>query len=62
MAIPDSSPRDFATLSVRNPQRLELLDGTFFPPSCCVILWGRASVDVNSAPRAKHIASRTKLA
>jgi hypothetical protein len=32
MAVPDSSPRASTVVSVRNPQRLTLTDGTFFPP------------------------------
>jgi hypothetical protein len=31
MAVPDSSPRAFVAISVRNPQRLVLADLTFFP-------------------------------
>jgi hypothetical protein len=31
MAVPDSSPRASAAVSVRNPQRLTLADRTFFP-------------------------------
>jgi hypothetical protein len=37
MAIPDSRPRASAVVSVRNPQRLALADGTFFPPDCCAV-------------------------
>jgi hypothetical protein len=50
MAIPDSSPRASAVVSVRNPQRLMLADGTFFPPGCYAVLWGRASAPVGVAP------------
>jgi hypothetical protein len=52
MAVPDSSPRASAVVSVRNPQRLVLADGTFFPPGCCVVPWGRASAPVGVAPEA----------
>jgi hypothetical protein len=52
MAVPDSSPRACAVVSVRNPQRLMLADGTFFPPGCCVVLWGRASAPAGVAPKA----------
>jgi hypothetical protein len=31
MVVPDSSPRASAVVSVRNPQRLMLADGTLFP-------------------------------
>jgi hypothetical protein len=31
MVVPDSSPRASAVVSIRNPQRLTLADGTFFP-------------------------------
>jgi hypothetical protein len=51
MAVPDSSPRAFAVVSVRNPQRLVLPDGTFFPPCCCAIPWGRASAPASVAPK-----------
>jgi hypothetical protein len=43
MAVPDSSPRASAGVSVRIPQMLTLADGTFFPPGCCAITWGCAS-------------------
>jgi hypothetical protein len=43
MAVPDSSPRASAGVSVRIPQMLTLADGTSFPPDCCAIPWGRAS-------------------
>jgi hypothetical protein len=43
MAVPNSSPRASAVVSIRNPQRLTLADGTFFPPGCCAIPLGRAS-------------------
>jgi hypothetical protein len=43
MPVPDSSPRAFAAVSVRNLQRLALPDGTFFPPGRCAVPWGRAS-------------------
>jgi hypothetical protein len=39
MAVPDSSPEASAVVFVRNPQRLTLADGTFFPPGCCAISW-----------------------
>jgi hypothetical protein len=38
-------------VSVRNPQRLTLADGTFFPPGCCVVPWGRASAPEGVAPK-----------
>jgi hypothetical protein len=31
---------------------LEPADGTFFPPSCCAIPWGRASGPAGLAPKA----------
>jgi hypothetical protein len=31
---------------------LTLADGTFFPPDCCAIPWGRASGPVGLAPEA----------
>jgi hypothetical protein len=34
MAVPDSSPRAFAGVSVGIPQMLTLADGTFFPSGC----------------------------
>jgi hypothetical protein len=43
MAVPNSSPRASTVVSVRSPQRLTLADGTFFPPGCRAIPWGRAS-------------------
>jgi hypothetical protein len=52
MAVPDSSPRAFSAVSVRNPRRLVLSDGTFFPPGCCAVPWGRASAPVGVAPEA----------
>jgi hypothetical protein len=52
MAVPDSSPQASAVVSVRIPQRLMLADGTFFPPGCCVVPWGRASAPVGVAPEA----------
>jgi hypothetical protein len=52
MAVPDSSPRASAVVSVRNPQRLTLTDGTFFPPGCCAVPWGRASAPAGVAPEA----------
>jgi tetrahydromethanopterin S-methyltransferase subunit H len=39
-------------VSVRIPQRLMLADGTFFPPGCCAVLWGRASTPAGVAPEA----------
>jgi hypothetical protein len=45
-------PRNPAVVSVRNPQRLMLADGTFFPPSCCAIPWERASAPGGVAPKA----------
>jgi hypothetical protein len=51
MVVPDSSPQAFAVVSVRNPQRLALDDGTFCPPDCCVVPWGRASAPAGVAPK-----------
>jgi hypothetical protein len=36
-------------VSVRIPQRLTLPDGTFFPPGCCAVPWGRASTPAGVA-------------
>jgi hypothetical protein len=52
MAVPDSSPQASAVVSVRDPQRLMLTDGTFFPPGCCAVLWGCASAPTGVAPEA----------
>jgi hypothetical protein len=52
MAVPDSTPRASAVVYVRNPQRLTLADGTFFPPSCCAIPWVSASTPAGVAPEA----------
>jgi hypothetical protein len=52
MAVPDSSPRASAVVSVRNLQRLMLTDGTFFPPGCGVVPWGHASAPAGVAPEA----------
>jgi hypothetical protein len=52
MAVPDSSPRASAVVSVRTLQRLMLADGTIFPPGCCAVLWGRASAPAGVAPEA----------
>jgi hypothetical protein len=52
MAVPDSSPRASIVVSVRNPQRLALADGTFFPPGRRGVPWGRASALVGVAPEA----------
>jgi hypothetical protein len=52
MAVPGSSARASAVVSVRNPQRLMPADGTFFPPGCCVVPWGRASTPAGVAPEA----------
>jgi hypothetical protein len=52
IVVPDSSPRDSAVVSVRNPQRLELADGTFFLPGCCAVPWGCASAPTGVAPEA----------
>jgi hypothetical protein len=49
MAVPHSSPRASAVISVRIPQRLMLADGTFFPPGCRVVPWGHASAPVGIA-------------
>jgi hypothetical protein len=45
-------PRASAEVSVRNPQRLTLTDGTFFLPGCYVVPWGRASATASVAPEA----------
>jgi hypothetical protein len=52
MAVPDSSPRASVVVSVRNPQRLMLADGMFFPPGCYAVPWGRASAPAGVAPEA----------
>jgi hypothetical protein len=52
MAVPDSSPRASTVVSVRNPQRLALVDGTFFPPGCCVVSWGGATAPAGVASEA----------
>jgi hypothetical protein len=52
MAVPDSSPRASAGVSVRIPQMLTSDDGTFFPPGCYAIPWGRTSGPVGLAPEA----------
>jgi hypothetical protein len=52
MAVPNSSPRASAMVSVRTPQMLMLADGTFFPPGCCAIPWGRASGPTSLVPEA----------
>jgi hypothetical protein len=52
MAVPDSSPRASVVVSMRNLRRLTLADGTFFPPGCCVVPWGRASAPAGVAPEA----------
>jgi hypothetical protein len=52
MAVPDSSPRASAVVSVRNPHSLMLADGTFFPPGCGAVPWGRASAPAGVAPEA----------
>jgi hypothetical protein len=49
MAVPDSSPRASAVVSVWNPQRLMLADGTFFPPGCGAVPWGRTSAPAGVA-------------
>jgi hypothetical protein len=51
MVVPDSSPRASAGVSVRIPQMLALVDGTFFPPGCCAIPWGYASGPAGLAPK-----------
>jgi hypothetical protein len=43
MAVPDSSPQASVGVSVRIPQMLMLVDGTFFPPGVDAIPWGRTS-------------------
>jgi hypothetical protein len=43
MAVPDSSPQASVGVSVRIPQMLTLVDGTFFPLVAGAILWGHAS-------------------
>jgi hypothetical protein len=52
VVVPDISPRAFVVVSVRNPQRLVLPDGTFFPPGCCAVPLGRASAPAGVAPEA----------
>jgi hypothetical protein len=52
MVVPDSSPRASAGVPVRIPQMLTSGDGTFFPPGCCAIPWGRASKPAGLAPEA----------
>jgi hypothetical protein len=52
VAVPDSSPRASAEVSVRNPQRLKLTDGRFFLPGCYAIPWGHASAPTGVAPEA----------
>jgi hypothetical protein len=52
MAVPETSLRASAVVSVRIPQRLMLADGTFFPPGCCVVPWGCASAPAGVAPEA----------
>jgi hypothetical protein len=52
MAVPDSSPRASAGVSVRIPQMLTSADGTFFPPGCYATSWGRASGPAGLAPEA----------
>jgi hypothetical protein len=52
MTVPDSSPRASVVVSVKNPQMLTLADGTFFPPGCCAIPWGRASAPAGVALKA----------
>jgi hypothetical protein len=52
MAVPDSSPRASAVVSVRNPHRLALADRTSFRPGCYVVPWGRASGPAGLAPEA----------
>jgi hypothetical protein len=51
MAVPDSSSRASAVVSVKKPHRLTLADGTFFPPGCCDVLWGRSSAPAGVAPK-----------
>jgi hypothetical protein len=52
MAVPGSSPRASAVVSVRSPQRLTLADGTFFPPGClcCSVGGGGASAPAGVVP------------
>jgi hypothetical protein len=52
MAVPNSSPRASAAVSVRNPQKLTLADRTFFLPGCCAVLWGCSSGPAGLAPEA----------
>jgi hypothetical protein len=52
MAVPDSSPRASAGVSVSILQMLTLADGTFFPLGRCAIPWGRASGPARLAPEA----------
>jgi hypothetical protein len=52
MAVPDSSPRASARVSIRDSQMLTFTDGTLFPPGCRAILWGHASGPAGLAPEA----------
>jgi hypothetical protein len=52
MAVPDSSPRASTVVPARNPLRLMLADGIFFPPGCYAVSWGRASAPAGIAPEA----------
>jgi hypothetical protein len=52
MAVPDSSPRASAVVSIRNLQRPTLADRTFLPPGCCAVQWGCASGPAGLAPEA----------
>jgi hypothetical protein len=52
VAVPNSSPRASAVVSVRNPQRLAFADRTFFPLGCYAVPWGRASGPAGLAPEA----------
>jgi hypothetical protein len=52
MAVPDSSPQASTVVSIRNPLRLTLADGTFFPPGCYAVPWGHASAPTGVAPEA----------
>jgi hypothetical protein len=52
VVVPDSSPRASAEVSIRNPHRLTLTNGTFSLPSCYAVPWGRASALAGVAPEA----------
>jgi hypothetical protein len=51
MAVPDSSPRASAGVSVRIPRMLMLTDETFFPPRCQCSSMGPRQRTCGSCPR-----------